>query len=858
MPTTKPRAKPLPRVRLGRRRRRSRLGATRSIWLLTAAIAGIAAAIYLLLLRDVQGLDASVHLRWWALAPAFAVAELCVVHVHFRRSAHTLTLSELPLVAGLLLASPADLLLGQLLGAGVVIFFSMRKMPLRLAFNLAQFTLVSCVAAGVLDSVAGNGTLDHETWVACFMATVLSGQLAVLLIAAAIRLAEGEFEMTRLPSMLATAAVVSATNAALALAGVVVASNDPVAFVLLAVPSIVVFLAYRAYLSARREHARLEFLHDATKSLANASETTPALDEVLARTLTMFRAEWGEAVLFPAQQGDAPLVLRRDQGVGDGRLQAIDPDVADALQALVDDDPHPIVLDPAKLDGVLADHLAFHGVVSAVLAPLPGETRLVGTIMLANRVGVDAPYRSEELRLFETLSRQAGSWLEHDRLEQTVWRLSELKAELEHQAFHDPLTGLANRSLFSRRVEEALAADAGHVAVLFLDLDEFKQVNDTLGHTAGDTLLHAVALRLLGAVPEAGLAARLGGDEFAVLLTGADAAVADGIADLVTASLLAPVRVGPHDLQVHGSLGLAVTTAEDLVDAEELLRRADVAMYAAKARGRRQVARYDPALHDEVVRRHKLATELDRAIARGEFVTHFQPIVDLATERVIGVEALVRWQSPERGLVPPGVFIGVAEESSLIVQIGRHVLDDACGKLAELERVLETPDLALHVNLSALEFAQPDLVERVAEVVERHRVPPHQLVLEVTETAVMQRGGQGVDTLRRLRALGLRLALDDFGTGWSSLGSLRDLPLDIVKIAKPFIDDIATQHEATAFVRMMLELFGTLGLPVVAEGIEESDQGLILQQLQCSMAQGYFYGRPVAIEQLGNRAQLAA
>ena len=850
---------PLLHLHTRRRARRQRAsGAARSsraVLGLTAAVTAAAITLYVLLLRGQPPLEGNLHLAWWALAPAFLLGELCAVHVHFRRSALTLTLSEIPLVAGLLLASPTDLLIGQLIGAGVVLAVSLHRTPLRLAFNVVQFALVTCVAALVLQALATSGPSSHGTWLAVLVATAVSGQLAILLIAIAMALSERRVDLRRLPGMLGPGLVVSATNAALALAGVLVATRDPMAFTLLVVPGVTVFLAYRAYLAARRQHARLEFLHEATRALGNAREVASGLEELLERTVAMFRTEWGEVVLLPAQDADPPLLLRHGREARG--LRQVDPEVAEALHAAVAADVRAQVIDARRATGVLADHLHLHGVENAVLVPLPGETRLVGTLMLANRVGVEAPYRSDELRLFETLAQQAGAWLENDRLEQTVWRLGELQAKLEHQAYHDPLTGLANRALFTRCVEEALAEPDGEVAVLFLDLDEFKSVNDTLGHSVGDSLLVAVGDRLRETLPAGALAARFGGDEFAVLLTRAAAATAEQVAELITASMLEPVRIGSRELVAHASIGLATADSE-CADADELLRRADVAMYAAKGAGRMQVALFDPALDEEVLRRHELVADLETAIKRREFVAHYQPIVDLASGRTVAVEALVRWQSPTRGMVPPGLFIEVAEEAGLIVHIGRAVLEQACGQLRALEEAFDAPGLAMHVNLSPLEFSRPDLVDRVRDIVRRHDVPPGQLVLEVTETAVMQHGGAAQDALQRLRDLGIRIALDDFGTGWSSLGLLRKLPVDIVKIAKEFVDEIAHDADAAAFVRMMLDLFRTLRLPVVTEGVEEADQAAVLRRLRCAMAQGYLFARPAPAEAFSRTPALAA
>ena len=442
----------------------------------------------------------------------------------------------------------------------------------------------------------------------------------------------------------------------------------------------------------------------------------------------------------------------------------------------------------------------------------------------------------------------------------------ELEAQLQHNAFHDTLTGLANRALFSDRLQHALDRSdraASSVAVLFVDLDDFKAVNDGAGHTAGDALLAAVAGRLQQALRPGDTVARLGGDEFAVLLEQLGSpAVAQATADRLLEALADPFDLdadsGTGSVRVTASLGIAVGAA-GLHDAAELLRDADVAMYAAKAAGKGRSAVFAPDMDSAILGQLRLKSELAGAVERGEFTVHYQPTVDLRTGRLAGVEALVRWEHPDRGLVPPLDFVPLAEQTGLIVPIGRFVLREACHQMSRWQAAHpELPPLTVSVNLSARELEEPGLVPSVHAALADSGLDPRQLVLEITETLLMVDVEQTVGTLHQLRALGLRLAVDDFGTGYSSLSYLEDLPVDILKIDKSFVDRIADQPtdprgaEAPGRDGVMVAAISQLGhsldLQLVAEGIEHAEQVATLSTLSCQYGQGYYFARPLTAD----------
>ena len=433
-------------------------------------------------------------------------------------------------------------------------------------------------------------------------------------------------------------------------------------------------------------------------------------------------------------------------------------------------------------------------------------------------------------------------WSFRDMTEQRL-----LQDELAHQAFHDPLTGLANQALFRDRVTVAAARlerHGGQLAVLFIDLDDFKTVNDSLGHSAGDALLVTVSRRLSSCLRPGDTAARLGGDEFAVLideLDDPDDAVA--VVDRLLSALQEPVQLAATQVTTAASVGIAYGSAD--VGVDEILRNADLAMYTAKSAGKNCSRTFAAEMHDAALERLDLETRLRGAADRGELVVHYQPIVELATGRITAMEALVRWRHPERGLLGPLSFIPFAEEGGLIDEIGNHVLGSACAEAAGWSSLVGR-DLApaISVNLSPRQLGDLHFPDRVAAVLRHSGLESDQLILEITEGALMKDPRAATDSLERLHRLGVRLAVDDFGTGYSSLAYLQRFPIDVLKIDGSFIDESMVGSD-WSLARAIVQIAHALGLVPIAEGVELPSQVEALTSFGCHLAQGYHLGRPV-------------
>ena len=475
---------------------------------------------------------------------------------------------------------------------------------------------------------------------------------------------------------------------------------------------------------------------------------------------------------------------------------------------------------------------------------------LAPNCVLIRRDGKEAAIEDSTAPIHDRRGQVAGAVMVfHDV---SVARAMTLK--LSYLAQHDSLTDLPNRVLLNDRLSEAIALSSRHrrkLAVLFLDLDRFKHINDSLGHIVGDGLLQSVGRRLFTCVRSSDTVSRLGGDEFVVLLweikQAQDAAIT---ADKILQALREPHQIKKHELHVTGSIGI-VTYPDDGTDAETLMKKADVAMYHAKDTGRDSYQFFKSEMNIRAMERQSLEDSLHHAIERCELSLHYQPKIHLATGTIIGVEALIRWCHPQRGLVPPGQFIAIAEDCGLIVPIGRWVLREAC-RQARVWQIAGLPPMCVAINISAVELRAPGFVAGVRTILREMSLEPRYLELELTETVLLEDSRSVADVLKELKDIGVLLALDDFGTGYSSLSHLKRFPIDALKIDQSFVRDLTTDEDDAGIVTAVIGMGKSLRMRVVAEGVETREQLAMLQEYGCPQGQGNYFSRPVPAVEFGH------
>jgi diguanylate cyclase (GGDEF)-like protein len=826
--------------------RRSRID-TR-LWVLGAVMLAAAVALWVGYAASLPAF-APPNLPWWVYAIGFFAASRLASIDSPRRGTQAITLAAAPFVIGLFHATPLELLAGYAAGTAAAAATRRPLAVLQTGFDILRFAVVGAIGIWAFRTIAGSPNLPvWHSAIAAIIATAITVLRRGVSESIVLRPRDRD-SWINVANHLRAAYVAAAASTCIGLIAVRLIPVDRLALVPLTIVTFAVLLTHRAWVRERYDHEAAEFLIGAVDALAGR-ELEPSIVLLLNRARAIFHADMAQLTVFPSQPAEKAFRTTVRHGQPDEVMVALGlGELDDVLEA----ETAGVIVRAGNADDPSSQMLAHRGVGEAMVALLRGEARMIGSLMVGGHLDARS-FDLRDLRLFRTLATRTTAILENSRMERSIARLTELQEQLTHQAYHDSLTDLANRSLFGQQIDHALRRSAegtASVAVIFLDIDDFKGVNDTLGHAAGDALLVEVASRIRGCLRRPDTAARLGGDEFALLIEGVDSAIeAEHVARRVLDVLREPFTVSGTSVIVRASLGIAVADKND-ANATILMRQADVAMYVAKGAGRNRYVLFAPGMESDVVQRRKLRGELERAMELNQFILHYQPVVNLITGEITAVEALVRWHHPLRGIVAPGEFIGVAEESGLIMQLGEFVLRTACATTLQFQRLQSTP-LAVCVNVSVVQLNTPTFVEDVLAIVQETGLAPDTLILELTESMFVEDTAIVTAKLEALRKAGIRVAIDDFGTGYSSLSYLRRLPVDILKIAKPFVDDLADGAEED-FTRAIVTIADALQLHVIAEGIEAASQVGRLLSLGCLAGQGYHLCHPlppVEIEQL--------
>ena len=739
---------------------------------------------------------------------AYVVADSSQVHVDVRQHVLSVSLSDLPLVVGLLLLDHRWLLGVRLLSA-VGVFVVQRRAVRKSVFNLCLFAAEIGLGGVLVDALAITDATTAPQWAATYLVVLLVGSAVALVIVLAIRALGTRLTRQDVAVMMVSGWGSALLGTTLALIALLVLSTSITALGLLAVLFAVAALSHRAYDRLLRRHTDLGQLFGFTQTVGAAQTTEDVVATLRERARDLLRAE--SAVLLRLDERPPPHL----------------PDSGEAA----------FIAARGTRDPRLRAWLSAEGLKDALVVPLHDQGRVFAVLQVSNRVGQTSTFGFEDLRLLQTLAAHA----------ELIWDKGKLVDQLRFDAHHDSLTGLGNRTHFRTALDGRLAGSgaADGTAVLLLDLDRFKEVNDTLGHPVGDHLLRRVAERITELVPVGSVVARLGGDEFAVLLPDG---VEDGVdvARAVRAGLSQPYVVQGTHLEVGASIGVAVLGA-DGDDASTVLQHADVAMYAAK-RLAEGVARYAAEDDRSSVDQLAMAGDLRRALESGQVVMHLQPQVRPTGSPLVSFEALARWNHPTRGLVMPDDFIPLAEQTGLIDRLTHVALRGALTACVGWQP--RWPGVGVAVNLSPRQLLDPELPLSVAALLQQHPVQPHLLTLEITEGSLLVDSTAAARALAQLRGLGVRLSIDDFGTGYSALAYLQRLPIDELKIDKSFVLAMTTDDSARAIVRAIIDLAHTLGLSVVAEGVEDDAARALLEGFGCDVLQGYWLSRPLSPEAL--------
>jgi diguanylate cyclase (GGDEF)-like protein len=777
----------------------------------------------------------------WVLFLGFIAAELLTVEIESRTEAHSVNFVEFTYVAALLFAAPVSIVVARTAGLFVVVGLIRRQSPHKLTVNVA---MAACEASAVCTVffllIGGQSPVDPIGWLVIYAATLSGYAVSTALVTAAITVFSGFPGRRMLVQVIVVGGVVALANTTMGIVLVGSLWNESYLGLLVIAVAAVLFILHRSYTRLSESHKDLETLHDFTRGLAGAD-----IEELEAAVVQgaqeILRGEHGALLLPPVREG---MPAARVLSLGEEVLRSnISPtELAADLALLLPDGEARLFELGAPLPGWLAQI----GIKDAAMVPLVTDGVAVGAMVVANRLTEVSSFVDEDLRVFETLANHANVALANGRL---VARLQQDAREKEHLALHDPVTGLPNRlalqAQLTQAVGDARIREIG-VSLVFVDLDTFKEVNDTLGTTTGDRLLVEVRERLERLLPEAAVLTRFTGDQFAVLVSGVtEPDLVLGLAERLHADFDAPFTAGDVSLVLGASVGVA-HYPEHAANAEQLRERADAATYRARLEGS-GIEVYAAETDPYAPRRMALAADLREALEQDEVDVYVQPKLSLATGKVVGAEALVRWTHPRLGPLSPDQFIPAAEQTGVIRALTMYVVRQG---LAQCRAWRDAGlDLDISVNLSARNLFDTHLVEDIGEAIVAAGVPAASLTLELTESTVMSESHRSTAVLEGLHELGVGLSVDDFGTGYSSLTHLRNLPVTELKVDKSFVMTMTVNDPDAVIVRTLIDLGRSLGLRTVAEGVESAEARELLRSYGCDQAQGYLFSRPLPAAQ---------
>ena len=783
---------------------------------------------------------------WWFFVAIFVAGKHVRVELAAARSQPiTLVMTDAALVVALLLAEPRIIPIGIV--AAAISSGAIKRSPIvKISFNIAQELAGAFFGLLVFELLRGDDLVSARSGLAALFGGIVIGLFSHQAVAWVTRLAGGSRQQTPIRSLVLSS-VGSIGNGVVALQAVYFGS---ISLVLTIIPLVFVAVLYMGYRSIQRQQQtvdRTELLYRTTSALHEHQNMDEGLIRVLEEVREALRSKCARIVLLTpdgavtcASSPDAPTAMTSASSTEEAAAQRLASELPGA--ALLRSGTPAATSGPAS---VFADD-------DTIIAPVVRRGEAAGVVVVSGRSGGPDHLSQPDVDLVDLLAKQVGLALEKGFLERSLRQLLELEQQLTRQAYYDAVTGLANRNFLNDELERLVdGTTKPQSAVLLVDLDDFKTVNDSLGHVAGDQLLAAVAQRLVSVIGDQGVVTRIGGDEFAIVVRDVGSQeFARKLADALIERVSELVPIDGRELTIGASVGIRLTCGSP-DDTTSLLRDADLALYNAKANGKGQAALYEPAMHQQANERLILTTALASAVERDEFALVFQPIMHLDSGAMAGVEALVRWRHPERGEIGPAQFLSLTEESGLIVLLGRNILRQALMAVAGWLPLIGSDEFYISVNVSARQLRESDYADSVLDLLNQFRVPPSRLVLEITESMLIDDMDRTKAVLERLTREGVKFSLDDFGTGYSSLSQIQQLPFHQLKIDQSFVRRLGSGRDASVVVRAILQLADAMHLDAVAEGIELQSHLLELGALGCSKGQGWLFSKAVSQDEIG-------